>query len=322
MKPPFEITDEIMALVASISTKLGKVQATHLYKPPARLRKENQIKTIQATLAIEGNRLSEKQVTALLEKQRVLAPQKDILEVQNAIRVYNRLHKLNPYRLSDLQTAHKLMTQNLVEDAGRFRTKNVGVAKGSKIDHLAPKGELVLGLLRDLFAFIKNDTSLLLIKSCVFHYEFEFIHPFLDGNGRIGRLWQTLLLIELHPVFETLPVESIIKAQQQGYYKALGQSDKLGQSTPFIAFMLQCIDFSLGEFLTSQNRTLNQQERIRLFCGQSRLTSFRRKDYLNEYKYISQATASRDLKWALDQGLIAKTGDKRNTTYTIVNSYS
>ena len=181
---------------------------------------------------------------------------------------------------------------------------------------------MVLGLLRDLFAFIKNDTSLLLIKSCVFHYEFEFIHPFLDGNGRIGRLWQTLLLIELHPVFETLPVESIIKAQQQGYYKALGQSDKLGQSTPFIAFMLQCIDFSLGEFLTSQNRTLNQQERIRLFCGQSRLTSFRRKDYLNEYKYISQATASRDLKWALDQGLIAKTGDKRNTTYTIVNSYS
>jgi Fic family protein len=318
MKPPYQITDKILNLLVSISEKLGEVNANHLHRPPTELRKKNRIKTIQSSLEIEGNTLTEEQITALLNDERVIAPQKDILEVQNAIKVYEKLKEFNSNSLKDLQIAQSILMHGLIEGSGNFRTKNVGIVKGSKVEHLAPSGSMVYGLMKDLFTYLKSDNEVLLIKSCVFHYEFEFIHPFLDGNGRMGRLWQTLILLQKYPVFEYLPVESLIKENQNQYYKALGASDKLGQATPFVEFMLALILQALNNLLASQNVNLTAPDRIELFKDFIGLKSFSRKDYLLSYKLISQATASRDLKWAVDNQLLEKLGDKRNTKYKYV----
>ncbi|MFY0630462.1 MAG: Fic family protein [Flavobacteriaceae bacterium] len=319
MKPPYKITEEILQLVASISERLGEINAVHLYKPPTELRKKNRIKTIQSSLEIEGNTITEKQITALLDNTRVIAPKKDIIEVQNAIKVYEQLNTFHPNRLKDLEKAHGLLMRGLIEDAGKLRTKNVGIVKGAKIAHVAPGGRLVKGLMNDLFQYLKTDKDILLIKSCVFHYEFEFIHPFIDGNGRMGRLWQTLILRQQYPVFEYLPVESLIKENQQEYYKTLGMSDKLGHSTPFIEFMLRMLLQALENLLKTQNRTLTPQDRIELYKVLIGKNEFSRKEYLQNFKEISQATASRDLRWAVDNAMLSKHGDKRMTKYFFSN---
>ena len=315
MKPPYQITEKILKLIVSVSEKLGEVNATHLYKPPTELRKKNRIKTIQSSLEIEGNTLTEEQITALLDNKRVLAPEKDIVEVQNAIKVYEQLHRLNPNKLKDLEKAHGILMSGLIGTAGKLRTKNVGIVKGSKVEHIAPSGNMVKGLMNDLFTYLKNGEDLILIKSCVFHYEFEFIHPFIDGNGRMGRLWQTLILMQQYPVFEYLPIESLIKENQAAYYDVLSQSDKLGSSTPFIEFMLGIILQSLENLLKTQNRTLTTENRIELYKEVIGSNEFSRKDYLQNFKEISQATASRDLKWAVEQNILTKIGDKRLTKY-------
>ncbi|MEN4762293.1 Fic family protein [Chryseobacterium sp. C39-AII1] len=315
MKPPYKITDTILTLITSISEKIGEINANHLYKPTTELRKKNRIKTIQSSLEIEGNTLTEEQITALLENKRVIAPAKDILEVQNAIEVYQDLKIFNPHKIKDLELAHSILMKGLVENSGKFRTTNVGIVKGSKVEHLAPSGTMVKGLMNDLFSYLKNDKDLILIKSCVFHYEFEFIHPFVDGNGRMGRLWQTLILMQQYPVFEYLPVESLIKENQQEYYNKLSESDKMGQSTPFIEFMLAIILQSLEQVLQSQNINLSTKDRIFLFKEKIGEEKFSRKDYLQQFKNISAPTASRDLKWAVDENILMKSGEQRLTIY-------
>ena len=322
MKPPYQITETILRLVAQISERLGKVNAIHLEKPPSTLRKKNRIKTIQSSLAIEGNTLTEEQITALLNNQRVLAPQKDILEVRNAINVYEQLHSFNPNKIKDLETAHGVLMKGLIDQAGKLRQKNVGIVKASKVKHLAPPDPLVKGLINDLFHYLKNDKDLLLIKSCVFHYEFEFIHPFTDGNGRMGRLWQTLILMQQYPVFEYLPVELLIKENQGTYYRALGKSDSTGNSTPFIEFMLAVILQTLEGLLRSRNQTLTVKDRIALFEEKVKRSTFSRKDYLLNYRQIKEATASRDLKRAVEQGILNKFGEKKMTRYQFVNGYA
>lgn len=315
MKPPYTITDKILVLVASISEKIGEINASHLYKPATELRKKNRIKTIQSSLEIEGNTLTEEQITALLENKRVIAPQKDILEVQNAIKVYEQLRQFNPYQLKDLVKAHSVLMNGLIDNPGKLRTTNVGIVKGSKVEHIAPNGTMVNGLMKDLFDYLKKDNDLILIKSCVFHYEFEFIHPFTDGNGRMGRLWQTLILMQQYPVFEYLPVESLIKQKQNEYYNKLSESDKKGNSTPFIEFMLGIISESLDGLLQSQSVTLHTEDRIRLFKDKIGKNKFSRKDYMQSFKNISAPTASRDLKWATEQDLLYKFGTLRLTEY-------
>ncbi|SDF28807.1 Fic family protein [Epilithonimonas hungarica] len=315
MKPPYTITDNIITLIASISEKIGEINANHLYKPTTELRKKNRIKTIQSSLEIEGNTMTEEQISALLEHKRVIAPQKDIIEVQNAIQVYEHLRQFNPYQIKDLEKAHGILMQNLIDNAGKLRTSNVGIVKGSKIEHLAPSGTMVNGLMKDLFKYLKNDGDLILIKSCVFHYEFEFIHPFVDGNGRMGRLWQTLILMQQYPVFEFLPVESLIKQNQKEYYTRLSESDKSGNSTPFITFMLRLILEALEQLLQSQNKILNTEERVALFKEKVGNSRFGRKEYLQNFKNISAPTASRDLKWAVDNEILLKFGEQRLTEY-------
>ncbi|WP_326984490.1 Fic family protein [Chryseobacterium sp. MYb264] len=315
MKPPYNITDTILTLITSISEKIGEINANHLYKPTTELRKKNRIKTIQSSLEIEGNTLTEDQITALLENKRIVAPAKDILEVQNAIEVYKDLKRFNPNKIKDLELAHAVLMNDLVAHAGKFRTTNVGIVKGSKVEHLAPGGTMVKGLMNDLFSYLKNDKELILIKSCVFHYEFEFIHPFTDGNGRMGRLWQTLILMQQYPVFEYLPVESLIRENQKDYYNTLSESDKKGHSTPFIEFMLGILLESLKQVLQSQNTNLTTKDRIFLFKEKFGGEKFSRKDYLQHFKNISAPTASRDLKWAVDQHILIKIGDMRLTEY-------
>jgi Fic family protein len=315
MRPPYQITNKIVELVASISEKIGEVNSAHLYKPSTELRKKNRIKTIQSSLEIEGNSLSFEQITAILENKKVIAPQKDILEVKNAILVYDRLNEFNPNSLTSFCKAHGILMKGLIDNAGKIRSKSVGIIKGSVVTHVAPPGNMVRSLLKDLFVYLKKDKDLLLIKSCVFHYETEFIHPFMDGNGRMGRLWQTVILRQYSPVFEFLPVESLIKTKQLEYYNILGESDNQGNSTGFVEFMLQIINDSLEDLLTNQNVNLTSDNRINLFKEKSGSGSFTRQDYMRQFKDISSATASRDLKEAVENGILEKTGDKRTTSY-------
>ncbi len=315
MKPPYEITGRILSLISSISEKIGEIKSARLVKPPTELRKRNRIKTIQSSLEIEGNTLTVEQITDLLNKKRVLAPKKDIIEVKNAIEVYSILDELNAFEMESLCQAHSILMKGLIENAGKFRRSSVGIVRGSDIAHIAPPGDLVLPLMKNLFKYLKEDEDLILIKSCVFHYEFEFIHPFIDGNGRMGRLWQTMILKEYSQVFEYLAIESLIKERQQDYYNILGKSDNQGSSTGFIEFMLDVINTALEDLLRTQNLTVSNLDRIDLFKDIIGTKIFTRQDYLRHNKEISPATASRDLKEAVEGLILEKTGDKRLTKY-------
>jgi Fic family protein len=315
MKPPYKITGKILKLVASISEKIGEVNSAHLNKPPTELRKKNRIKTIQSSLEIEGNTLTIEQITAIIENKRIIGPEKDILEVKNAISVYDNLDNLNPYNFDSFCDAHEILMKGLVDSPGRLRSKSVGIVKGSEVAHIAPPSEMVKPLMNNLFDYLKNDDDIVLIKSCVFHYEMEFIHPFIDGNGRMGRLWQTLILKDSYPVFEYLPIEALIKERQEQYYESLGRSDSSGESTVFIEFMLEIILESLYELLNIRNVSLTNIDRINIFRPIVKFDYFTRKEYLKNFREISSATASRDLKFAFDNGLIEKIGDKNTAKY-------
>jgi Fic family protein len=316
MKPPYELTSIILKLIASISEKIGEVNANLLDKPSPTLRKMNQIKTIHSSLQIEGNTLTEKQVTAILENKRVIGPQKDILEVLNAIEVYQDLKSYDPFDEKSFLRAHRNLMHGLIDSAGAYRNQSVGIVKGATVAHLAPPFGNVPYLMKDLFRYLKESDDMELIKSCVFHYEMEFIHPFLDGNGRMGRLWQTLILMKKYPIFEFIPFETFISKNQEAYYKALSDSDKLGASTRFIEYMLDVIDRSLRELLNFNNRTLKEQDRLDYFVALNK-REFTRKDYMNVFKDISPATASRDLKKGVDFKLFEKIGEKNKTYYRL-----
>ena len=314
MSPPYQITPKIIKLIASVSEKLGQINAKFLDKPSPKLRKENRIKTIHSSLSIEGNTLTEEQITALIENKRIIGPEKDVNEVLNAIRVYDQLNTFDPKSATSFLKAHEILMKGLVSDNGKYRKKSVGIMAGDRIAHMAPPAENVAHLMNDLFKYLKTSDEISLIKSCVFHYEMEFIHPFIDGNGRMGRLWQTLILMKEYPVFEFIPFENSIHKTQKNYYHALSQSDKSGSSTPFIEYMLRVIDDSLYNLLDFKSRILTTEDRLSYF-SELKKTEFSRKDYMNVFKEISSATASRDLKKGVDLGLFHKEGDKTKTVY-------
>ena len=317
LNPPYEITPSILRLVASISEKVGAVNANYLNKQSPTLRKQNKIRTIHSSLQIEGNTLTLEQITALIDNKRVVGPEKDVAEVLNAIKVYHDLEKLKANDEKSFLSAHQILMKGLIENPGKYRKKSVGIVQGNNVAHVAPPFENVPFLMKDLFLYLKKSDEITLIKSCVFHYEVEFIHPFLDGNGRIGRLWQTIILMEQYPVFEFLPFETLIGKTQNDYYKALAISDKSGNSTAFIDYMLQVIDHSLGELLDFNNRTLKETDRIDYFLNIATMP-FTRKDYMNVFKDLSTATASRDLKKATELNLIAKQGTGNQTVYFLL----
>ena len=229
-KPPFEITPKIINLISEISEKIGQLSI----KKNLRLRKISKIKTIKGTLAIEGIEVDEEKITALLEGKTVLATQKEIAEIKGAIALYENIHNFNPHSEKDLLKAHKILMEDILKNAGVYRTSNVGVGNISQIVHIAPPAKNIPALMSNLFAWLNTTELHPLIVSSIFHYEFEFIHPFLDGNGRIGRFWQTLILYKWKNVFEYLPIESLIYENQNKYYEAIEQSTQIASSTPSI----------------------------------------------------------------------------------------
>ena len=256
--PPYEITDEMLELVSEIMENLGKLSGVNELEKLPRLRRVSRIKSIHSSLAIENNTLSIEQVTDVINGKRVLGPQKDIIEVQNANLAYNKLNAINPYELNDLLAIHGIMMNGLVKESGQLRTGQVGVynQKGEVI-HIAPPAELVQEQIEQLFDWIKTSNTNMLIKSSIFHYEFEFIHPFNDGNGRTGRFWQTALLANWKPIFAWIPIESIIKDNQEKYYRALSLSTSNGKSNIFILFMLDVINKAIKDIITDTRNHYN-----------------------------------------------------------------
>ena len=256
--PPYEITDEMLELVSQIMENLGKLNGVNELEKLPRLRRVSRIKSIHSSLAIENNTLSIEQVTDVIDGKRVLGPEEDIVAVKNAKEAYLMLESINPYSLQDLLKVHKVMMKDLVFEAGQIRTGQVGVynEKGEVV-HLAPPAEFVSNQLGQLFDWINSSSANMLIKSSVFHYEFEFIHPFRDGNGRMGRLWQTALLASWKPIFAWIPIESIIKDNQEEYYKAITYSTSQGKSNIFILFMLDCLNKAINDLLDDTKNHYN-----------------------------------------------------------------
>lgn len=315
MKPPYSITNKILALYGQITETLGISKGILPVKPEARLRKQNRIKTIHSSLAIEGNTLSVEGITAMVEGKRVVGPKKDIAEVQNAIHAYGLLSELDPFSVDDFLKAHHALMSGLVEHSGAFRKKEVGILAGKNISHVAPPHDSVPALMRDLFDYVRHDEDLDVIKSCVFHYEVEFIHPFEDGNGRMGRYWQTRLLMNVNPIFEYVPVEEAIRNRQNEYYKALAIADSTGSSTVFIELMLDAISNSLQKTVKEAKASAEDYGK-RAKRALSALNGwFDRKEYMSVNKGISQATASRDLKRLLDEETVESSGAGRTTKY-------
>jgi Fic family protein len=240
-QPPYTITTEILNRVAGISEAVGRLTVLSDQARALRLRRINRVRTIHGSLAIEGNTLSEAQITAILEGKRVIAPPREVQEVKNALVAYDRFDTWQPDVEKDLLEAHRMLMSGLIDEAGIYRHGGVGVMAGQQVIHMAPPADRVPQLMADLFGWLAATDAHPLIASSVFHYEFEFIHPFTDGNGRLGRLWQSLILAAWNPLFADLPVESLIFEHQAEYYQALQDSTRQTDSAPFIAFMLRMI---------------------------------------------------------------------------------
>ena len=320
--PPFEITSKIIELISNISEKIGEINSLQDSSYHIKLRKENRIKTIHSSLAIENNSLSLKQITAIIDGKRVLGNPNEIKEVKNSIQAYDLLLSLNPYNEKDLLKAHKLMMQDLVERNGEYRTDGVGIFDGAKVVHMAPPANRIPELMGDLFEWLKTSDVHPLIKSCVFHYEFEFIHPFQDGNGRIGRLWQTVILKNWKEIFAWLPVETLVKENQKEYYSVLGVSDSTADSTKFIEFMLTLILNTIEEIIKTENNvtqkvtvkvTVNQQKIINAIKSNPFVTQ----EELADIVGITRKNIIANMKKLQKNGIIKRIGADKNGYWQI-----
>ena len=320
-QPPFEINERIMADVIEIAELVGRVSVTDKISMNPTLRRTNRIQTIYSSLAIEQNTLDIEQVTAVLSGKRVIAPPKDIAEVQNAYEIYDNMDKLNPYSIDDLLKAHSVMERGLLNEAGEFRSRPVGVADSEgNILHFGTLPQYVPKLIQELLEWTEKSEIHLLIKSCVFHYEFELIHPFADGNGRMGRLWHTLLLSKWNPIFAWLPIESIIHDNQSEYYNAINISNNNGKSTVFIEFMLSVIKQALQESINDKPKNISSKSDLRW----NKINN-----YLETHEYIlnsdvqkllgvSSATATRILVGFMKGGKLKRIRIKNCWGYVII----
>ena len=322
-KPPFEITNTMIHEVAEIAELVGKLTSTNQLSTNPTLRRSNRIRTIHGSLAIEQNTLSLEQITAVLNGKQVLAPPKDIAEVKNAYEIYERLDELDPYSVADLLTAHGIMTRGLIGESGMFRSRPVGVFdQDGQVLHVGTLPRYVPDLVMELLNWAKTSDIHMLIRSCVFHFELELIHPFADGNGRIGRLWHTLLLSRWNPAFAWLPVESMIHARQQEYYDAINASNNTGESTVFIEFMLSTIKASLIDAINTSNEVSD------IPTDKAALRWRQIENFLETHEFImnadvrqifdvSAATANRILSGFASERKLIKYREGRHWAYTI-----
>ena len=320
-KPPFEITETALSDVMEISELVGKISSTQNLSTNPILRRQNRIRTIYSSLTIEQNTLSLEQVTAVLSGKRVLAPSKDIVEVKNAYEIYDHLAELNPYSLDDLLLAHRTMMQGLVREAGEFRSRPMGVVDSEgNVLHFGTLPQYVPSLMEELVQWTESSPFPLLIKSCVFHYEFEVIHPFADGNGRMGRLWHTLLLSKWNPLFAWLPIESIIHDHQPEYYAAINQSNAQGEGTAFIEFMLGIIKEALQEAINehpAEKVTMQSKEELRWkkIADFLHMNSLIQNSDVQNLLKVSPATASRILNSLTKERKLVKVRNGRYWAY-------
>ena len=323
LSPPFKITNDILNLVYEIGELVGKISTEKEFEKNLILRKENRIKTIYSSLAIEQNTLTLEQVTDVINGKRVLAPLKDIKEVQNAYEIYERLDELNENSMKDLLLAHKIMTSELIKESGRFRSKNAGVYQGEKLIHMGTLPEYIPELINNLFLWLKNSKEHPLIKAAVFHYEFEFIHPFQDGNGRIGRLWHSLILSKWKKFFAWLPIESLVQKYQKEYYIVINNSNKDGESTEFILFMLEIIKETLIELVETQKMTDKvidkmtdkNKERVKLLMKYLDQNDSIGNKEAQSLLGISEATARRFLNSLVKENLLVAVGEYKARKY-------
>lgn len=314
--PPFTMTDEITNLVIEIAELIGAMTVSEQLSKNPKLRRENRIRSIHSSLAIEQNSLTMDQVSDVIDGKRVLGPPQDIREVQNAYEVYEIMTRLNPYSVKDLLKAHKIMMEELVKEAGVFRSKGVGVYAGEQLIHAGTPANYVPDLIGQLFEWLNKSKLHPLVKSCIFHYEFEFIHPFADGNGRTGRLWHTLILAKWQEFFLWIPIETIIHERQNDYYKALNASNTDGESTIFVQFMLELIRDLLKEL--SHNGAMNKEKTL-----DEKLLDLLKEDGnqsaagLAEIVGFSSRTVQRALKRLMDDGKIEHVGSNRFGHYVI-----
>ncbi len=321
MTPNFTITNVMLNLIIEISAIAGQLS---LEKRDLHLRKENRIRSIQSSLAIENNSLSLEQVTQIINGKRVLGPPKDIHEVENAYQAYEQAFLLDPYDYRDLLKAHKLLTDGLIKETGKFRSKDVAVYSGENIVHLGARAEFVPKLVKNLLAWAKKSEMPALIKSCVVHFELEIIHPFSDGNGRIGRLWQSLILSKWEPLFEWVPIETVIYQHQQRYYEALSLSNRQNDSSVFIEFMLEAILTTLKSY----SMTKMSDKTSDILSDKEQVIYNKIRDYLHKHAFITnqKAVALLDLSAAsvrrylvkfVELELLVAQGEKKNRTYYI-----
>ena len=321
-QPPFKITSKIIDYISRISEKIGEINSLENSPHQVKLRKENRIKTIHSSLAIENNSLTIEQITAIIDGKRVLGSPNEIQEVKNAVQTYELLLKLNPYDEKDLLKAHSLMMQDLVSNNGKYRNEGVGIFDGNQVVHLAPPADRVPLLMADLFNWLKTSDVHPLIKSCVFHYEFEFIHPFQDGNGRMGRLWQTVILKEWKEVFAWIPVETLIKENQSEYYNALNSSDKEADSSSFIEFMLSLLLKTIEEIIETEKKvtvkvsvkvTVNQQKILDVIKENPFVTQ----EELAQIIGLSRKSIIQNMKKLQENGLLKRIGADKNGRWEI-----
>lgn len=321
-EPPFKITSQIIDLISQISEAVGEINSLENSPRHLELRKENRIKTIHSSLAIENNSLSLEQITAIIEGKRVLGSPNEIQEVKNALQAYELLLTLNPYEEKDLLKAHKLMMADLVKRNGKYRKDGVGIFDGNQVVHLAPPADRVPFLMSDLFEWLKNSDVHPLIKSCVFHYEFEFIHPFQDGNGRMGRLWQTVILKEWKSVFAWLPIETLIKENQVEYYNALNSSDSDANSTNFTVFMLQTILRTIKEIIETEKK-ITLKITVKITANQKKILEtikqnpFVTQEELSSIVGIAKLNINKNMKKLQEQGIIERVGADKNGKWIV-----
>ena len=316
-EPPFKITSKAIHLISEISEKIAEINKLVNSERTVNLRKKNRIRTIHSSLAIENNSLTIEQITAIIEGKRVLGAPNEIQEVKNAVQAYELILNLKPHSQKDLLKAHKLMMHDLVKQSGKYRKEGVGIFDGKGLVHVAPPADRVPCLMNELFEWLKKTDVHPLIKSCVFHYEFEFIHPFEDGNGRMGRLWQTVILTEWKSVFAWLPIESLIKENQKSYYKILGISDKNSDSTAFIEFMLSIILKTIKDIIANELKitrkitrkiTVNQKKIIEAIKNNPYSTQ----EELSEVVGIARLNIIKNMKKLQEQNLIKRIGADKN----------
>jgi Fic family protein len=315
--PPFELTPKIFSQVERLARLVGRLEGLEVPVPQPLLREETRVRTVQGSVAIEGNTLRLDQVTAILEGKRVLGPRREIMEVENAIAAYASAPQWKPHSERHLLAAHRQLTLGLLLDAGKYRTTNVGVLKGTRVAHLAPPPRQVPSLVVKLLRWYGSERDLSpLIQACILHYELQFIHPFSDGNGRVGRLWQHVALLQMSPVFQFVPVESMIRDRQAAYYRALHTSDRKGECSPFLAFSLEALELALAD-LISRMRPQRESPTQRLERAREAFGAkwFGRKDYLALNRTVSTASASRDLKLGVEEGLLQRRGDRSLAAY-------